>query len=584
MILQALVRHYDQLVHQGKLSRPGWLEVRASYAIRLNQEGQLMALMDVREEKEQGKKRVMAPKAMTVPEPVKRSSGVSANFLCDNAAYMLGIDSKGKPERAVQCFQACAALHQKLLRDVDDPMARAILSFFRQWDPAKAAEHALIAPLLKELTAANLVFRLDTTYAQDVPAIRQAWQAHYDAAPEGASSQRCLVTGEMAEIAKLHPAIKGVREAQSMGASLVSFNARAFESYGHDEEQGLNAPVGKGAAFAYGAALNHLLADRDHTLFFGDTTVVFWAETAETVYADAFAAFMGMNEVRDDTLRLALDRLGCGLPAEWEQFPMQPDNRFYILGLAPNAARLSVRFFLQSSFGDLARHLMKHEERLRIVRPAYVKFDTLSVYGMLRETVNPNASNKNASPQMAGDVLRAIMTDTPYPATLYQQTQLRIRAEHEVSWGKASIIKAYLMKNLSQGALHQIISEVAQVKLNEDTTYAPYVLGRLFAVLEGLQEAANPGINTTIRDRYFNSACCTPAVVFPALIRLSQAHLKKLDAGLAVHFQRQLQSLMGMMDESYPARLNLTDQGIFQLGYYHQTQMRYQKKEDKSNA
>ncbi|MGN0763963.1 MAG: type I-C CRISPR-associated protein Cas8c/Csd1, partial [Aristaeellaceae bacterium] len=233
MILQALVRHYDQLTQKGKLSRPGWLEVRVSYAIRLNQEGQLMALMDVREEKEQGKKHVMAPKEMTLPAPVKRASGVSANFLCDNAAYMLGIDSKGKPERAVQCFQACAALHQKLLRDVDDPMARAILAFFAQWDPAKAAEHELVAPLLKELAAANLVFRLDTTYAQEVPAIRQAWQAHYDAAPEGSASQRCLVTGEMAEIAKLHPAIKGVREAQSMGASLVSFNARAFESYGH---------------------------------------------------------------------------------------------------------------------------------------------------------------------------------------------------------------------------------------------------------------------------------------------------------------------------------------------------------------
>ena len=584
MILQALLRHYDQLAKKGDLERPGWLSMKVSYAIRLNQDGQLMALMDVREPEERGKKRVMAPKSMTVPEPVKRSSGVSANFLCDNAAYMLGIDSKGKPERAVQCFQACSALHQKLLRNVDDPMARAILAFFAQWDPAKAAEHELVAPLLRELAAANLVFRLDTTYAQEVPAIRQAWQAHYDAAPEGSASQRCLVTGEMAEIAKLHPAIKGVREAQSMGASLVSFNARAFESYGHDEEQGLNAPVSKGAAFAYGAALNHLLADREHTLFFGDTTMVFWAERAETVYADAFAAFMGMNEVRDDTLRLALERLSHGLPAEWEQFTMQPDNRFCILGLAPNAARLSVRFFLQSCFGDLARHLMAHEERLRIVRPAWGKFNTLSVYGMLRETVNPNASNKNASPQMAGDVLRAIMTDTPYPATLYQQTQLRIRAEHEVTWGKASIIKAYLMKNLSQGAMNQIISEVAQVKLNEATTYAPYVLGRLFAVLEGLQEAANPGINTTIRDRYFNSACCTPAVVFPTLIRLSQAHLKKLDIGLAVHFQRQLQSLMGMMDESYPARLNLTDQGIFQLGYYHQTQARYQEKEDKSNA
>lgn len=586
MILQALVGYYDQLAKQGKLERPGWLDVKVSYALRLNQEGQLMAVMDVREETKKGNKTAMLPKAMPLPAPVKRASGISANFLCDNVTYMLGIDSKGKPERAVQCFQACAALHRKLLHDVEAPAAKAILAFFEHWEPEKAAEHPLIAPMLKELAAANLVFRLDNTYAHEVPVIQQAWQNHYDAAPEDSARQRCLVTGEMAEIAQLHPTIKGVREAQAMGASLVSFNARAFESYGHDEEQGRNAPVSKQAAFAYGAALNHLLADRDHTLFFGDTTMVFWAETAETVYADAFAAFMGANEVRDDALQYALERLSEGLEATWERFPMQPDNRFFILGLAPNAARLSVRFFLQSSFGDLARHLIAHQKRLEIQRPSYVKYESLSIQGMLRETVNPNASNKNASPQMTGDVLRAIMTDTPYPATLYQQTQLRIRAEHVISWGKASIIKAYLLKNLSQGGMKKIISEVAQVKLNDQTTYLPYILGRLFAVLEDVQKKALPEISVTIRDRYFNSACCTPAMVFPTLIRLSQAHLKTLrnkDEKLYYFLSRIMQRLMGMIDQPYPARLNLTDQGIFQLGYYHQIQNIYTSKEDKDH-
>ena len=162
--------------------------------------------------------------------------------------------------------------------------------------------------------------------------------------------------------------------------------------------------------------------------------------------------------------------------------------------------------------------------------------------------------------------------------------QLRIRAEHDITRGKAAIIKAYLLRNTPEGERKAIISEVAQVKLNEETRYAPYVLGRMFAVLEGIQEAANPGINTTIRDRYFNSACCTPAVVFPVLIRLAQAHLKKLDGGLSVHMNRQLQSLMGMLDEAYPGRLSLSDQGIFQLGYYHQRQKRYEKKEDRDNG
>ena len=396
---------------------------------------------------------------------------------------------------------------------------------------------------------------------------------------------RCLVTGEDAEIARLHPAIKGVQDAQTMGASLVSFNAPAFESYAHDGGQGLNAPVGRYAAFAYGAALNHLLADREHRMHLGDSTIVFWAEDAEDAYADLFSAVLGNDQrMQDRDLLGIMQKLAAGQSVRWESVPLQPENSFCILGLAPNSARLSVRFFVKDSFGAFASRISAHHQRMEIVRPKNDPWETIPLYAMLRETVNPNASSKDASPQMTGDVLRAILSGGLYPATLYQQVQLRIRAEHAITRGKAAIIKAYLLRNTPEGERKAIISEVAQVKLNEETRYAPYVLGRMFAVLEGIQEAANPGINTTIRDRYFNSACCTPAVVFPVLIRLAQAHLKKLDGGLSVHMNRQLQSLMGMLDEAYPGRLSLNDQGIFQLGYYHQRQKRYEKKEDRDNG
>ena len=532
-----------------------------------------------------GKKTAWVPRTMQVPQQVKRSSGVAPNFLCDNAAYMLGVDSKGKPERAKACFDACAALHHALLDGVAHPMAAAILRFFDTWNPMQAAAHPLVAPLLKELAAANLVFQLGLDDAQEIPEIRSAWQRAYDAAPEGVQTMRCLVTGEQAEIARLHPSIKGVQDASTMGASLVSFNAPAFESYAHDGGQGLNAPVGKYAAFAYGAALNQLLSDRDHRMHLGDATVVFWAEDAEDAYADLFSAMLGSDQrIQDRDLLDIMGKLAMGQRVNWEDMPLNPNNGFCILGLAPNSARLSVRFFLKDSFGAFAARITAHHQRMEIVRPKHDPWETVPVFAMLRETVNPNASSKDASPQMAGEVLRAILSGGNYPATLYQQVQLRIRAEHEITRGKAAIIKAYLLKNTPEGAMKAIISEVAQVKLNEETRYAPYVLGRMFAVLEGIQEAANPGINTTIRDRYFNSACCTPAVVFPVLIRLAQAHLKKMDAGLSQYMNRQLQSLMGMLDEAYPSRLNLNDQGIFQLGYYHQRQKRFEKKEEKDNG
>lgn len=585
MILQALVRHYEQLAAKGRLEAPGWQSVRVSFALRLSESGELRAIEDLREEVKSGKKSVLTPRTMQVPEQVKRSSGVASNFLCDNAAYMLGVDSRGKPDRALACFEACAQKHRAVLGGVAHPVAAAILRFFETWNPAQAAGHPLVAPLLGELATANLIFQVGLTSAQDVPDIRAAWQRAYEAPAKGAQVMRCLVTGESAEVARLHSSIKGVQDAQAMGASLVSFNAPAFESYAHDGGQGLNAPVGKYAAFAYGAALNRLLSDRDHRMHLGDTTIVFWAEDAEEAYADLFSAMLGNDQrVQDRDLLGVMRALAEGRSVSWEDVPLQPENRFYVLGLAPNSARLSVRFFLQDSFGAFSARMTAHHQRMEIVRPKNDPWETIPIFAMLRETVNPNASSKEASPHLAGDVVTAILTGGMYPATLYQQVQLRIRAEHEVTRGKAAIIKACLLRNTPEGKNRENVLEVAQVKLNEETRYAPYVLGRMFAVLEGIQEAANPGINTTIRDRYFNSACCTPAVVFPVLIRLAQAHLKKLDGGLAVHMNRQLQELMGMLDEAYPDRLGLSDQGVFQLGYYHQRQKRYEKKEDRDNG
>lgn len=582
MILQALTQHYEALAQKGTLERPGWQTAKVSFALRLAPDGELRGVVDVRQEEERGKKKVLVPKSMNVPAQVKRSSGVAANLLCDNAAYMLGVDSKGKPERAKSCFEACAQAHHQMLDGVDHPAARAILAFFDTWNPATACENEHVLPVLDDLASANIVFQVGMDYAQEILEIRDAWQIRYDAPSSDALKMRCLVTGAHTEIERLHPSIKGVKDAQSMGASLVSFNAPAFESYGRDGEQGLNAPVGKYAAFAYGAALNHLLSDRQHMLYLGDMTVVFWAEEANENEADFLTALLEGNEVRNQEIADALRKLANGLNADWADMPVKPDNHFWILGLAPNAARLSVRFFMSDTFGALARRMIRHHKEMEIARPAYDTRETLSLWGLLNETVNPHASDKKASPQMAGDVLRAILTGARYPETLYQQVQLRIRAEREITRGRAAIIKAYLLRNVQTN--QAIISEVAQVKLNEETTYAPYVLGRLFAVLEGLQEAANPGINATIKDRYFSSACCMPAMTFPTLINLAQAHLKKLDKGGNVYFSKQIGELAQKMDEPYPARLNLADQGVFQLGYYHQTQKRFEKKEDKNNG
>lgn len=579
MILQALTRYYEDLRAQGKIDAPGWAPAKISFALHLDENGELTQVVPTMEEVPKGKKTVLQPQSKPLPAPVKRASNIASNFLWDNSSYLLGIDQKGKPERSRECFATASKLHHAVLDSVDSPNARAILAFFDTWEPERAAEHPALIRQLDDVTAGgNLVFRVDGRKVEEDAAIREAWQRYRDGGESGVKMQ-CLVTGKEDEIAAVHPSVKGVRDAQSSGAALVSFNAPAFCSYGR--EQNYNAPVGKYAAFAYTAALNHLLADSDHVQHIGDTTVVCWAEGADDAYPGFFSAVIGggtYGGLSDNDLRAALKRLANGLPCD--DLGVDPNRPFYILGLAPNAARLSVRFFLRDSFGKLMENVNAHYERMEIVRPAYEKFNYLPLWSLLRETVNLNSRDKAPSPAMAGATARAIFSGARYPASLLEAVMLRIRAERDITWGKAAIIKAYYLKNPHEDCPKEVLT----VSLNEASTNPAYTLGRLFSVYEAVQQAANQGINATIKDKYFNSAAAMPASIFPVLNNLCQKHLRKLDARQHVYYDKQIMKLKGVLNENYPARMTLAQQGSFDLGYYHQTQKRYTKKEEKENV
>ena len=578
MILQALTQYYEALLNAGKITRPGWAKAKVSFALCLDDTGQITQLLHLQKEIQRGKKTVLAPQELDMPSPVKRTVGVAANFLCDNSSYLLGADDKGKPARSRECFNTAKALHLALLKDVDSPAAQAIVRFFETWDPAQAAEH----PALREdqadlMKGGNLTFWYQAAPAAADPEIAAAWQQRYESGGEEAEDALCLVTGRHTTLARLHPSIKGVTGAQSSGASLVAFNAPAFCSYEH--EQGANAPTGEYAAFAYATALNTLLADRDHVCRVGDTTIVFWAANAEPAYQDFMMDSLFNDSYSEQDLLATLHQLANGESIDWDQTQLDPSIRFYVLGLAPNAARLSVRFFWQNSFGTLARNIARHYERLDIVRPSFDKFPTLPVWHLVKETVRrpvPGAAPADPSPRLAGDLLLAVLNDAPYPATLLDGVSLRIRAERDVTRGKAAILKAYYLRNSSD----KTIKEVMTVELNEQSTYLPYVLGRLFSVLEAVQQSANPGINTTIKDRYFNSASATPAAVFPLLINLAQKHLAKLHGGLATYYDKKITELNSRITCTLPARMSLPEQSAFQIGYYHETQKRYAKKEE----
>ena len=572
MILQALTQLYQDLSARGAIARRGWSNASISYALCLSEDGSLSQAVPLHVEEQVGKKKILRPRKMELPAAVTRSSGVLPNFLWDNSSYLLGVDEKGKPERSLKCFEACAELHHRLLDDVDTAAARAVLAYFDTWQPQRAHLHPVLTDCWEDLMkSVNLVFRFDGRFVQEDPAIQAAWDAHHGRS-EGEKVQ-CLVTGRLDVPEPVHPNIKGVAGAQSSGAAIVSFNAPAFCSYG--KEQSLNAPVGKYAAFAYTSALNSLLADRDNVQRIGDTTVVCWAEGAEPNYQKcAFAALFGAQlpaQISTDTLRSIVKRLAENRPCE--ELSLDPSRNFYILGLSPNAARLSVRFFYRNTFGELMQNINAHHDQMKIAGSFY---DWMPLWAMLRETVNLKSADKSPSPVVAGATARAIFSGLPYPAALLEATMLRIRSEREITPGRAAILKAYYLRNPNP----QCPEEVLHVSLNENSTNIPYTLGRLFAVYEAVQEQANPGINATIKDKYYNSAASTPATIFPILDNLCQKHLRKLQPGLRVFYDQQISQLKNVLGETNPVRLTLPEQGSFNLGYYHQKQSRYNKKEE----
>lgn len=604
VILQALVRLYEELGRQGKAVPEGWSVGKVTHRLVLDRDGNLKGILPCRKKVQRGKKEAEIPLAMNVPEQAVKSSGVKSNFLCENSGYFLGIDDKGKPERTAECFAAAGQLHHKILDGCPSETARAILKFFDRWDIAKAKLHPCIKDDWEDLVgASNFVFQVEGKDALDDEAIRNAWEKYRNGSDEAeCETGQCLVTGKTGQkIALLHPKIKGVMGAQSSGANLVSFNADAFCSYGHDGEQGKNAPVSEQAAFAYGTALNYLLADKKHVKVLGDTTVVYWSEKANEACQDCVLAALGDDSGLDDAaLDDIMQRMRDGVTAHLQDLEIDPEEPFYILGLAPSAARLSVRFFLRNTFGDLMRNIGAHQERMRLCAPPWEK-QRIPLWRTLKATVNPHSKDSASSPLLAGSLLRSLFLDANYPEAVFQNIMMRIFSgrdetgeggkggNQKIDYVKAAFIKAYLVKN---GAKHW--EEELQMAVNENCSSIPYVLGRLFSVLENIQQSANPSINTTIKDRYFNAACATPASTFPVLLKLVNAHLGKLkkasdkqETAKRIYFEKKLQELLGKIEMPdagmpLPKRLTLEEQGAFVLGYYQETQARYAGKKEEA--
>lgn len=587
MILQSLNDYYHR-----KCAHPdprehlpdfGFEQKEIPFVLEIKPDGSVVQLVDTRTPND---KKKLVGRSYRVPLGVKKASGVAANLLWDTLEYVTGVDTKGKPERVREQH---AAFRQRVAALPDavraDAGVAAVCRFFDALDVA--ALQAL--PAWQDALDSNAVlsFQLhdDLELVCQRPAVVQG--ARQLTGDSDAPAGMCLVTGERAPLERVHTAIKGVWGAQTAGANIVSFNARAFESYGKTKRQGEHAPVSQAAAFAYTTALNHLLRKGSgQRIQIGDSSTIFWAEK-ETEFEDLIPGlFSDMPDNPDgheksvSALYGAIDKTGA-----WAK----PDGNtmMHILGLAPNAARISIRFHHRLLLSDLAMDVLHYFSDLELVRgPKDPQHPSL--FRLLTAVALQNKAD-NIPPNLGGAIVDAIFAgpDVLFPSLWLNTAVTRSRAEQNVNYLRAAAIKACLNRQIRRASVSSSTDPFPEKEflpmLDPTNTNTAYRLGRLFAVLERTQEIAQPGINATIRDRYYGAASSTPVAVFTTLLRLEKAHLKKMSTGQA----NWIESLIGEVLEpvaDFPKHLTLPDQGRFALGYYQQRQFFFTKKPAADNT
>lgn len=581
MILQALNRYYER---SESLPREGWVRRGVDYVIVLDPQGECVDLQSLGE----------LNKGKTVPSETlvtaigkqamkHTNSGKDANLLWDNASFVFGTGNRGAIKLAsfietLECW----------LGGIKDAGVEAVRQFCQNLRKHPTAADSLIERFQFkddfDKRDPVLVFRLvdDIENVHLRPVVRAAYESALAATQSGSPLRgNCLVTGQSnVPLAPNESVIKGVWGGQPAGCNIVSFNARAFESYGARECNGENAPVSMQASFAYTTALNHLLSSAQR-IQVGDASTVFWAEEPhdlENAMPDLFG-----DPPKDDPDRNVRAVEALYFAVQTGKFVEGgADTRFHVLGLAPNAARISIRFWETATAAELSKRIKQHFDDLEVVHADY-ESRYLSLFRVLTGVATLGKAD-NIPPNLGGEVMRAVLEGLPYPVTLLNQAVMRCRAEQRVTYARASAIKASLNRRIR---FRQSSEKEFLPMLDPSNTNPGYRLGRLFATLERIQEdaAGGPGkLNATIRDRYYGAASSNPAAVFSTLLRLSKHHLGKLPDGLAIVRERVIGEIMDGFDaESFPPRvLPLADQARFALGYYHQRQAFFAKSEPRN--
>ena len=568
MILKAL---YDYYRRSKDLPAFGMEQKEIGFIIVIDRNGNFLRFEDRRIDRKSAQQ-------FLVKKGVSRTSSPIANYLYDKSEYVFGYSDKGDVESVRKCFDVFKAkvteIHERF---PDNDTVNAVYSFYKQ-EPSSIIERMQLDPLwtdiIKNLNKKYSIFSFLLEGDTDIVACKKEIITS-ESNGDTANEKICLILGKHSKIVEVTSATM-IFDSQAT-AKLVSFQVSSgYDSYG--KEKGYNAPISEEAEFAYTTALNHMLSRSSHNKFIvGNRTFLFWASSGSEASKESekslFALF-DRTEKDDPNKRIEYVRrtfiaIYNGL------LYSDKDDKFFILGLAPNSARIAVIYWIEAPLREFARVISRHFEDMEIVDTRKDKKPYMGLHSILG-SVTLSGKSSDAAPNLPDAVVKSIFEGLPYPASLFQACIRRIRAEQSVNIVRAAIIKAYLNR------LNNTNDKKIEVMLDKENHNQGYLCGRLFAVLDKIQEDTNK--IHTIRERYMNSASATPAMVFATILNLSLHHLEKLSAGGRIKYEKLKQEIISQLNaDGFPAHLSLQDQGRFFVGYYHQWQDFFTSKADKDS-
>ena len=597
MLIKALSDYYDILAAEGRILPEGYSKVSIHYLICLTNEGKIEEIINCQEKiqntTDKGKiKEKWIPRTEEMPQRTEKT-GIDSNIIEHRPLYIFGLNLDGErltPDdrtgKARKSHEVFVKSNLEFLEGIESPVANAYRNFLRAWKPEEETENDKLLMLGKNYSNSGFAFCL--TGYPDLPLhndmqIRQKWdRVYHESSSENKKGYiaQCAVSGEQAEIARIHNKIKGVYGGLATGTVLVGFKNPSASSYGN--EQSYNSNISQVIMKKYTESLNYLLRSSKHKILLDDMTIVFWAMDTSEAYEDTIMAMLcGQSDKMsaEETEGMLKDLLESGRMGKMTEGRLQsldminPDVDFYMLGLKPNSSRLSVKFFYRKKYADLLWNIVEFQKDMQIseeLRP-------VSFFRIKEELRSPKSTSEKINPALLTKLFESVIYGNRYPTSLLETVVRRVKTypDKTVNRIRAGIIKACINRNYKK--------EEFGVALDKENCGQAYVCGRLFAVLEKLQrDASGTKLNRTIKDAYFASASAKPAMVFPKLIRLAQNHLNKVKS--EAYYSILLGEIMDKLNGEFPETLLLQDQGRFIVGYYQQYQSFFEKKEKVANS